>query len=98
MVVAEQQGKPPHHSLSPDQMSIIKRVRNADVMIVGLPWKWHMKDITPADPWTTIACHSFDSILLACDDSHNVVYVLSFQPVYWGEGCIDLDTGSGIGD
>ena len=34
-----------------------------------------MKDITPADPWTTIACHSFDSILLACDDSHNVVYV-----------------------
>jgi len=35
-----------------------------------------MKDILATEPWTFIACHSFDNILLAGDDSHNVTYVL----------------------
>lgn len=34
-----------------------------------------MKDILATEPWTFIACHSFDNILLAGDDSHNVTYV-----------------------
>jgi hypothetical protein len=34
-----------------------------------------MKDILATEPWTFIACHSFDNILLAGDDSHNVTLV-----------------------
>jgi hypothetical protein len=34
-----------------------------------------MKDILATEPWTFIACHSFDNILLAGDDSHNVTSV-----------------------
>lgn len=34
-----------------------------------------MKDILASEPWTFIACHSFDNILLAGDDSHNVTFV-----------------------
>ena len=58
-------------------LSIQLRSTNAKV---GLPWKWKMKDILATEPWTFIACHSFDNILLAGDDSHNVTSVpLNFQ-------------------
>ena len=49
-----------------------------------------MKDILASEPWTFIACHSFDNILLAGDDSHNVTYVQYRAPA--------LIVGSGIGD
>jgi hypothetical protein len=36
-----------------------------------------MKDNLATEPWTFIACHSFDNILLAGDDSHNVTLALT---------------------
>jgi hypothetical protein len=64
MVVAEQQGQYP-----PLARLWIRQLTHG---AVGLPWKWKMKDILATEPWTFIACHSFDNILLAGDDSHNV--------------------------
>lgn len=68
MVVAEQQGMSTvaYHDHEQDGVD----------EIVGLPWKWKMKDILASEPWTFIACHSFDNILLAGDDSHNVTSVI----------------------
>jgi regulator-associated protein of mTOR len=59
-----------------------------------------MKDILATEPWTFIACHSFDNILLAGDDSHNVTSVPptsyhSFKliPSFWDWG-LARKTGS----
>jgi hypothetical protein len=52
-----------------------------------------MKDILATEPWTFIACHSFDNILLAGDDSHNVTYIPLYTTVL-----SKLITGSGTGD
>ncbi|WVF71506.1 hypothetical protein IAT40_006312 [Kwoniella sp. CBS 6097] len=49
---------------------------------VGLPWKWRVKDIdsSPDKPWTTMTCHSFHSIIMACDGSREV------SMYDWGSG------------
>ncbi|WVQ99448.1 hypothetical protein IAU59_006583 [Kwoniella sp. CBS 9459] len=40
---------------------------------VGLPWKWRVKDIVSPDPWSSMSCHSFHPLIMACNGSQEIM-------------------------